>query len=143
MKIPVKLTDDKAKLPTRGTPQSNGYDLYTPINIDISPGETVDVNLKIALEIPDGYVGLICPRSGLAKKLRLTILNSPSVIDSDYRGEITCMLHSQNHQPHTLIEAGDRIAQILIIKTEEATFEQVNELTATQRGANGLGSTGR
>lgn len=142
VRIPVKLTDANAKVPTRGTPQSNGYDLYTPYDIVIFPRQRTITDMEISFEIPDGYVGLLCPRSGHARKLGLTVLNSPGVIDSDYRGPLSAILINTSDEK-IFLERGTKVMQILFVKTEEAEFEQVEELSSTERGANGFGSTGQ
>ena len=146
MKIKLKKLNPEATIPTRATEHSNGYDLYAlEKGYLYSQGGRSAIPTGIAIEIPIGYVGLVCPRSGLAIKKGIGIINAPGVIDADYRGEIMVLLVNQDDREGKVFHysAGDKIGQLLVVKTEELEFEEVQELSDTQRGAGGLGSTGR
>jgi dUTP pyrophosphatase len=138
-----KKLNDLAKEPTRGSATAAGYDLYaaTSYDIELPPHETVKIGTGIAIEIPDGYFGGIFARSGLATKKGLRPANSVGVIDSDYRGEVIVALHNDSNLTQ-YIDAGERIAQLIIIPYENVTFEEVNDLSDTERGDGGFGSTG-
>ena len=144
MTVRFKKLDPRACVPTYGTPYSAGADLYALCNgeIQIEPGQTVLVHTGIAMEIPEGYVGLIYARSGLACKRGLAPANKVGVIDADYRGEIMVALHNHGQQTQTLAE-GERIAQMVIAPFLSVSYEECEELSDTVRGAGGFGSTGR
>ena len=144
MNVNIKKLDENAKIPTYGTEYSAGADLYAladaPITIDA--GATSLVHTGIAMEIPEGYVGLVFARSGLATKKNLAPANKVGVIDADYRGEIMVALHNHGVESQT-VECGERIAQIAIVPFLKAEFEECDELSDTVRGAGGFGSTGK
>ena len=142
--VSVKLLDPRAKLPTYGTDHAAGADLYALTHgpVEIAPGGTALIRTGIAVAIPQGYMGLIFARSGLATKQGLAPANKVGVIDSDYRGELIVFLHNHSNRPHT-IEDGERIAQMVITPCFTAQFQIVDELDETQRGSGGFGSTGR
>ena len=143
MKIRVKKLNENAIIPTYGTEYSAGADLY---NIDgmviIEPHKTALLHTGIATEIPEGYVGLIFARSGLASKRGLAPANKVGVIDADYRGEIMVALHNHSDISAT-VESGERIAQLAIVPFLKAEYEISDELSDTVRGEGGFGSTGR
>lgn len=143
MKINFKKLNPKAICPTYGTNFSAGADLYalTDEDLIIKTGETVLVHTGIAVEIPEGYVGLIFARSGLATKKGLAPANKVGVIDSDYRGELMVALYNQSCDDRTIAE-GERIAQLAIVPFLKADFNEVDELSDTARGEGGFGSTG-
>jgi dUTP pyrophosphatase len=142
MKIDVMKTSGDAHLPTYAKDGDAGADLYSLHAVNIMPGEYKLVSTGIAMAIPQGYVGLIHPRSGLATKHGITVLNAPGTIDSGYRGEIKVLL--VNHSTETYnIDRAERIAQIVVQKVENVFFEPVEELSATERGIGGFGSTGK
>lgn len=143
MKVNIKLLDERATPMTYGTEYSAGADLYSlkGESITVEPGQTVLVHTGIAMEIPEGTVGLIFARSGLATKKGLAPANKVGVIDADYRGEIMVALHNHSSVPAT-VEGGERIAQIAIVPFIKADFSVVDELSDTVRGAGGFGSTG-
>ena len=146
MNVRIKKLSEKATVPTYGTPYAAGADLYACIDeaIAIKPGETKMVGTGIAMEIPEGFVGLVFARSGLACKKGLAPANKVGVIDSDYRGEIKVALHNHNGEGDALlVEAGERIAQISIVPYLKAEFELTDELEETDRGDKGFGSTGK
>lgn len=137
----LKLTEN-AIMPSYGSACAAGADLYSAEEkITFAPGETRLVHTGIAMEIPDGYVGLIYARSGIATKRGLAPANKVGVIDSDYRGEIMVALHNHSNSEAS-IDAGERIAQIVIAPYIRADFIETDELDTTERGAGGFGSTG-
>jgi dUTP pyrophosphatase len=144
MKVKIKKLCENAVLPTYGSLGAAGADLYACLDKDLSigKGETVLVRTGVQMAIPEGYVGLVYARSGLASKRGLAPANKVGVIDSDYRGEILVALYNQSGQVRT-VSKGDRIAQLVIEKVETPVFEEVDELPDTERGAGGFGSTGR
>ena len=141
--VRFKKLDPRAVVPTYGTPYAAGADLYAMADapIEIAPGQTVLVHTGIALEIPEGYAGLIYARSGLAAKRGLAPANKVGVIDADYRGEIMVALYNHSPIPQT-VESGERIAQLVIAPFLQAAFEECDDLSNTQRGEGGFGSTG-
>ena len=146
MKVRIKKLSENAVVPTYGTEYAAGADLYACLEekIEIAPLETKMVGTGIAMEIPDGYVGLVFARSGLACKKGIAPANKVGVIDSDYRGEIKVALHNHNGSGDALaIENGERIAQIAIVPYLKAQFEVAESLEETDRGENGFGSTGK
>ncbi len=143
-KINIRKLNENAVIPTYGSQFSAGADLYacTDSDIVIAPGQTVMIHTGIAMEIPEGYAGLVFARSGLATKKGLAPANKVGVIDSDYRGEIMVSLYNHGSEPQTVCN-GERIAQLVITPFLTADFEPVNELSDTARGAGGFGSTGK
>ena len=141
--VRVKKLDPNAILPTYGSECAAGADLYAcnTEEITIKSGETVLVHTGIALEIPEGFAGLIYARSGIATKRGLAPANKVGVIDSDYRGEIMVALHNHSGIDQT-IAVGERIAQLVITPYITAAFEESAELDDTVRGSGGFGSTG-
>ena len=140
--IPIKILNQNAVIPTYGSEFSAGADLYSIEAYSVAPHETVLVHTGIAIEIPDGYVGLIYARSGLATKRSLAPANKVGVIDSDYRGEVMVSLHNHSNEIQS-IEAGERVAQIVFTPYVSAEFEVTDELSDTVRGKGGFGSTGK
>jgi len=145
VKIKVKRAEDAKDLPvpTYASKGSAGLDLFACVENDlvINPGEIKLIRTGIFIELPDGYEAQIRPRSGLALKYGIGILNSPGTIDSDYRGEIGIILINFGNQPFT-IKRGDRIAQMIISQYVKAEFYEVEALDTTTRGSGGFGSTG-
>ena len=129
-------------LPSYATPGSAGCDLYASEKTIVPAGGTAIVPTGIFLEIPEGYEGQVRPRSGLAAKLGVTVLNSPGTIDSDYRGEVKVIMFNTS-KFHCELEVGDRIAQLVFAPVAQAEFQVVDELSETDRGSGGFGSTGR
>ncbi|MGN0389902.1 MAG: dUTP diphosphatase [Wujia sp.] len=144
MHVNVKKLNDKAILPTYGSANAAGADLYACLDapLTIAPHETAMVHTGLAMEIPEGYAGLIFARSGLASKRNLAPANKVGVVDSDYRGEFMVALHNHGNEPAT-IEPEERIAQLVITPYITADFAVVDDLNDTERGAGGFGSTGR
>lgn len=144
MIVKVKKLDDRAILPTYGSACAAGADLYALVDgesLTIAAGETVLVSTGLSVEIPEGYVGLIYARSGLATKKGLAPANKVGVIDSDYRGEVKVALFNQSGKAQT-IAAGERVAQLVIAPYLAVEYQQAEELSDTARGAGGFGSTG-
>lgn len=141
--VKIKKLNDRALIPVYGSEYAAGADLYACMDepVTIYPGKTEFVRTGIALEVPEGYAGLIYARSGLACKKGLAPANKVGVIDADYRGEIMVALFNHAEQPVT-VEHGERIAQMVITPYLKADFHMVDELSDTVRGEGGFGSTG-
>ncbi|APT84889.1 dUTP diphosphatase [Corynebacterium aquilae] len=138
----IKRLDKNLPLPRRAHRGDAGVDLYATTDATLQPGQRQLIPTGIALAMPLGYVGLIHPRSGLALKHGLSVVNTPGTIDADYRGEIkVCLINHDTAEP-IHITRGDRIAQLLIQKVELVDFTEVEELDTTDRGTGGYGSTG-
>ncbi len=140
----VKKLDERAVIPTYATASSAGADLYNMEGcaVEIAPHETVMIKTGLAIEIPEGYVGLVFARSGIASKRGLAPANKVGVIDSDYRGEWMVALH--NHSDVTAsVDGGERIAQVVVVPYIQGKFELADELSDTERGTGGFGSTGK
>lgn len=144
MIINLKKVNENAVIPTRGSDFAAGYDLYACIDEDIvvKAGETVKIPTGIAVEIPEGYAGLVYARSGLATKKGLAPANKVGVVDADYRGEILVFLHNHSNND-VIIEVKERIAQLVVTPFLSVEFNEVSELSETVRGEGGFGSTGR
>ena len=142
--IPVKKLKPNAILPTYGSAEAAGADLYACLDapVTIAPGETAFIPTGLAMELPKGYAGLAYARSGLACKKDLAPANKVGVIDSDYRGEFMIALHNHGRKVR-VVEHGERIAQLVITPVFTPGFTEVLELSDTQRGAGGFGSTGK
>jgi dUTP pyrophosphatase len=142
VEISIRRLDPELPLPSYAHPGDAGADLYAREDVTLAPGERRLVPTGIALALPDGYVALVHPRSGLAHRTGLSIVNAPGTIDAGYRGEVqVCLV---NLDPATPIELrrGDRIAQLVIQQFETATFVEADDLPDSARGAGGYGSTG-
>ena len=142
LEISVVRLDPGLPLPTYAHPGDAGADLHTTVDLTLAPGERALVPTGLALALPDGFVALVHPRSGLAARHGLSIVNTPGTIDAGYRGEITVLLI--NHDPVETVRLGrgDRIAQLVIQRFERARFVEVGILPDSSRGAGGYGSTG-
>ena len=144
MEIKIKRLNERAKIPTFGTEFSAGADLYCAEEHEISvcSGQKCSIGTGISMEIPEGYVGLVFARSGLACKNGLRLCNSVGVIDADYRGEIKVVLHNDSEYVRE-IKPGERVAQMIVMPYPKVSFIEVEELSDTVRGASGFGGTGR
>ena len=144
MNIKVKKLKPDATVPTMGSKFAAGADLYSAEDADvvIEPSETKFIGTGLAMEIPEGYVGLVYARSGLACKRGLAPANKVGVVDSDYRGEIKVALHNHGKEAQT-VEKGERIAQMVIAPYLSVHYEEADALSETERGEGGFGSTGR
>ena len=142
IKLKVKKLNKLAEIPQYQTDEAAGFDLHSIEDIVIAPNERKLIGTGLSFEIPKGYEIQIRPRSGLAYKHGITVLNSPGTIDSDYRGEIKVLLINHSNESFE-IKVGERIAQAVIQAVIQANFEEVEELNDTTRGAGGFGSTGK
>jgi dUTP pyrophosphatase len=140
--VPVRRLDPDLPLPAYAHPGDAGADLVAAEDVVLAPGERRLVPTGIAIALPDGYVGLVHPRSGLAHRLGVTVLNAPGTVDAGYRGEIKVNLVNHDPVATVKISRGDRIAQLLVQRVERAEFRPVDELPEAVRGAGGHGSTG-
>ena len=143
IKIQIKRLSTSVSIPKYETPGSSGLDVaaYIENNIIIYPGEKAIVSTGFSISVPIGYEVQIRPRSGLAAKKNITVLNKPGTIDADYRGEIKIILINLGKEKF-IIENGDRIAQMVVCPVVQADLEEVKELSNTERGSGGFGSTG-
>jgi dUTP pyrophosphatase len=138
--VDVLITADR--LPNYAHPGDAGADLYATDDVVLAAGERATVGTGVAIALPDGYVAFVVPRSGLAFTHGITIVNSPGTVDAGYRGEIkVSMLNTDRRQPYT-VNAGDRIAQLVVMPVSQARFVPVDRLPGSQRGEGGFGSTG-
>ena len=142
LEIPIKRLDPDLPLPSYAHPGDAGADLVTAVDVILGPGERALVPTGIALALPEGYVALVHPRSGLAARHGLSIVNTPGTVDAGYRGEIKVLLINHDPVEAITLRRGDRIAQLVIQRVERARFVAVDALTDTARGAGGYGSTG-
>ena len=142
LSIPLRRLDPDLPLPSYAHPGDAGADLVAAEDVELLPGARAAVRTGVALAIPDGYVGLVHPRSGLAARLGVTVLNAPGTVDAGYRGEILVILVNHDRVNTVKISRGDRIAQLVVQRVERAVFQVVDELDETVRGAGGHGSTG-
>ena len=142
--IRVKILKSGAKLPSYGSAEAAGADLYACLEnpVTIAPGKTAFIPTGIALEVPKGCAGLVYARSGMACKRGLAPANKVGVVDSDYRGEITVVLHNHGEEPQT-VENGERVAQFVITPVLTPAYEVAQSLSDTERNCGGFGSTGK
>ena len=142
LEVLVTRLDPELPLPSYAHPGDAGADLLTTVDVTLAPGERALVPTGVAVALPAGFVALVHPRSGLAARHGLSIVNTPGTVDAGYRGEIKVLLI--NHDPAEPIELrrGDRVAQLVIQRVERARFTEVGELPGSRRGAGGYGSTG-
>lgn len=138
----VRRLDMDLPLPTYAHPGDAGADLLTTVNLTLSPGERMLAPTGVALALPPGYAAFIHPRSGLAARHGLSIVNTPGTVDSGYRGEVKVLLINQDPQETIELRRGDRVAQLVLQKVERAHFTEVDALPDSARGAGGYGSTG-
>ncbi len=142
--VEVLLTriDPGVPVPSYANPGDAGADLVTTTDVVIEPGERTTVGTGVAIALPEGYAGFVHPRSGLAARVGLSVVNTPGTIDSGYRGEIRiCLVNHDLREPIEL-RRGDRIAQLVVQRVEHAVFREVDDLGDSERGAGGYGSTG-
>jgi dUTP pyrophosphatase len=143
IEIQIKLLDEGLSMPRYQHEGDAGLDLPSRVDYVLEPGERAMIPTGIAVAIPRGYAGFVLPRSGLASRHGIALVNSPGLVDSGYRGEMAIIMINTDKHESFHIKRGDRIAQLVIQKVVEATTFQVIELDATSRGAGGFGSTGR
>jgi dUTP pyrophosphatase len=142
MTLRVRRFDARARLPTRAYPGDAGLDLYALEDGVLAPGERASIRTGVAVEIPDGQAGLVLPRSGLAAKHGIALVNAPGLIDAGYRGEIIVLLLNTDRSVCFELAAGDRIAQLVLVRVETPEIVEVEELALSERGAGGFGSSG-
>ncbi len=137
----IRLSD-RRRLPTRAHDNDAGLDLYSAEGARIGPGQRVSVGTGLAVAIPEGLAGLVLPRSGLALKHGIALVNSPGLIDPGYRGEVRVLLLNTDPAPSSEVAAGDRIAQLLLVPIAHASPVEADSLESSARGASGFGSSG-
>ena len=140
--VPVVRLDRELPLPSYAHPGDAGADLFTTVDLVLAPGERALVPTGVALAIPEGYVGLVHPRSGLAARHGLSIVNTPGTVDAGYRGEVKVLLVNLDPSEPVELRRGDRVAQLVLQRVERAGFVEVDALPDSSRGAGGYGSTG-
>jgi len=138
----VRRHDDAVPLPSYAHPGDAGADLVTTVDVTLAPGERVKVPTGVSLALPDGYVALIHPRSGLAASSGVSIVNAPGTVDAGFRGEIQVLLVNLDPTESVRLRRGDRIAQVVFQQVEHARFIEVDRLPGSARGDGGYGSTG-
>jgi dUTP pyrophosphatase len=142
MTFRVRRLDPAALLPTRAYIGDAGLDLYALEPVRLEPGERASVGTGIAVEIPDGQAGLVLPRSGLAARHGIALVNAPGLIDAGYRGEVRVLLLNTDRAAAFEIAPGERIAQLVLVKIETPDVVEVEDLTPSERGVGGFGSSG-
>ncbi|HET6627676.1 MAG TPA: dUTP diphosphatase [Nocardioidaceae bacterium] len=142
VQILIKRLDDGVPLPLYAHPGDAGADLSTTVDVVLAPGERAMVPTGISVALPEGYVALVHPRSGLAARCGISIVNAPGTVDAGYRGEVKVMLINLDPAEPVKLRRGDRIAQLVVQQVERASFVEVDRLPESLRGAGGYGSTG-
>lgn len=142
MNLRIVRLDPRAVLPTQAHPGDAGLDLRALEATALGPGQRASVPTGIAVEIPDGMAGLVLPRSGLAARHGISLVNAPGLIDSGYRGELTVLVLNTDRAHRVELAAGDRIAQLVLVRVESPTLIEVEQLSASERGTGGFGSSG-
>ncbi|MGN9765578.1 dUTP diphosphatase [Micromonospora sp. SD12] len=140
--VPVRQLDPELPLPAYAHPGDAGADLVAAADVELPPGGRALVPTGVAIALPEGYVGLVHPRSGLAARLGVTVLNAPGTVDAGYRGEILVNLINHDRDTPAKISRGDRIAQLVVQRVARADFRPASELPESRRGSGGHGSTG-
>lgn len=143
MKVLIHRLDQELPLPRYAKPGDAGADLYSRVDLTLKPGERALVPTGIAIALPNGYAAFVHPRSGLAIKHGISMVNTPGTVDAGYRGELQVILINHDLSNDFEIKRGDRIAQLVIQKVEEAVFVEVDHLPGSSRSDGGFGSTGR
>ena len=143
MKLRFARLTPEARPPDRAHDSDAGYDLFAAEDAVLEPGERASLGTGIAVAIPDGHAGLVLPRSGLAARHGITLPNSPGLIDAGYRGELRVLLLNTDREERFEVAAGDRIAQLVVVRAEAPELEEAEALDETPRGPGGFGSTGR
>lgn len=142
MRLPVRRLAPGARLPARAHDGDAGLDLYALEAATLAPGERASVRTGIAIEIPGGHAGLVLPRSGLAARHGIALVNAPGLIDAGYRGELRVLLLNTDRSETFALAAGDRIAQLVLVRVEAPAPVEVQELAGSARGEGGFGSSG-
>ena len=143
MRLAVRRLEADARLPSRSYDDDAGFDLYAAEAATVPAGGRASVRTGIALEIPERHAGLVLPRSGLAAKHGVALVNAPGLIDAGYRGEVRVLLLNTDAGEDFEISVGDRIAQLLVVRVEAPDVVEVDELAVSERGEAGFGSSGR
>ena len=143
MELLFQKLDAEAALPSYAHAGDAALDLTAAMDVEVPPGERALIPTGLAVAVPEGHAGLILPRSGLASRHGLTLANSPGLIDSGYRGEVTCAVVNLDRQDAVAIKRGDRIAQLLVVPIAVVEPTWADELPPSERGTGGFGSTGR
>ncbi|CAB4370298.1 MAG: dUTP diphosphatase [Actinobacteria bacterium] len=143
VKVLIKRLDPGVPLPLYAKGGDAGADIVSAVDITLAPGERALVPTGISIALPDGYVALVHPRSGLAIKHGVTMVNAPGTVDAGYRGELKLILINHDKSESVTFKRGDRVAQLVIQAVERAEFIEVQELPGSGRGTDGFGSTGR
>jgi dUTP pyrophosphatase len=143
VKVLIKRLDPGVPLPIYAKGGDAGADIVSAVDITLAPGERALVPTGISIALPDGYVALVHPRSGLAIKHGVTMVNAPGTVDAGYRGELKLILINHDPSESVTFKRGDRVAQLVIQQVERAEFIEVQELPGSGRGTDGFGSTGR
>ena len=141
IELPIQKVRPDAVVPSRAYAGDAGLDLAATERIELGPGERAVVPTGLAVAIPGGYAGFVQPRSGLASRHGITIVNSPGLVDSGYRGELKVVLHNTDRTQPFVVEAGMRIAQLVVLPIPEVELVEVAELPASERGGRGFGSS--
>ena len=139
--LPIQRLRDGAVVPTQAYRGDAGLDLAACERVELGPGERAVVGTGLAVAIPEGFAGFVQPRSGLAAKHGITIVNTPGLVDSGYRGELRIVLHNTDLETPFLVEPGMRIAQLVVVPVVEVEPMEVDELPASERGVRGFGSS--
>jgi dUTP pyrophosphatase len=142
VEVLIKRLDPSLPLPTCAHPGDAGVDLYAACDVELAPGDRAVVPTGIAIALPDGYAAFVHPRSGLAARHGVTLVNAPGTIDAGYRGEIAVTMINTDRDTAVSFSRGDRIAQLVIQRIERAAFFEVSTLPGSARGEGGFGSTG-
>ncbi|GAA3440713.1 dUTP diphosphatase [Planomonospora venezuelensis] len=143
VEVLIHRLDAGLPLPSYAHPGDAGADLHAAEDVELPPGERAVVGTGVAIALPDGYAAFVHPRSGLAARHGVTMVNAPGTVDAGYRGEIRVTLINTDKKEAVRLRRGDRIAQLVIQKVERAVFHEVDRLPGSARGAGGFGSTGR
>jgi dUTP pyrophosphatase len=142
VEVLIRRVDPTVPLPAYAHPGDAGADLVTTVDVDLAPGERALVPTGVAIALPAGYAAFVHPRSGLAARLGVSIVNTPGTIDAGYRGEIKVLLVNHDPRAEVRLARGDRIAQLVVQQVERARFVEVDRLPGSDRGDGGYGSTG-
>lgn len=143
MSLRVRRLHPDAVLPTRAYAGDAGLDLYALEDATLAPGQRVRVRTGIAIELPAGHAGLVVPRSGLAARHGIAVVNAPGIVDEGYRGEVQVLLLNTDREEAFTVQAGDRIAQLVVVAVATPEVVEVAELADSERAAGGFGSSGR
>ncbi|WP_248961272.1 dUTP diphosphatase [Sphaerisporangium perillae] len=143
IEVLIQRLDPELPLPSYAHPGDAGADLYAAEDVELLPGERAVVGTGVAIALPDGYAAFVHPRSGLAARFGVTLVNAPGTVDAGYRGEIKVTLLNTDAKDTVRFRRGERIAQLVVQRVEKAAFYEVERLPGSARGADGFGSTGR